>query len=31
MINLLQYQAAYEASAKVITTIDEMLQTLLNM
>lgn len=31
MINLLKYQAAYEASAKVITTIDEMLQTLLNM
>ncbi len=31
MINLMQYQAAYEANAKVITTIDEMLQTLLNM
>jgi flagellar hook-associated protein 1 FlgK len=31
MINLLQYQAAYEANAKVITTVDEMLQTLLNM
>ena len=31
MINLLQYQAAYQASAKVITTVDEMLQTLLKM
>ena len=31
MINLLQYQAAYEANAKVITIVDEMLQTLLNM
>jgi flagellar hook-associated protein 1 len=31
MINLLQYQAAYEANAKVITVVDEMLQTLLNM
>jgi flagellar hook-associated protein 1 FlgK len=31
MINLLQYQAAYEANAKVISTVDEMLQTLLNM
>lgn len=31
MINLLQYQAAYEANAKIITTVDEMLQTLLNM
>ena len=31
MINLLQYQAAYEANAKVITAVDEMLQTLLNM
>ena len=31
MINLLQYQAAYEANAKIITAIDEMLQTLLAM
>lgn len=31
MINLIQYQAAYEANAKVITVVDEMLQTLLNM
>lgn len=31
MINLLQYQAAWEANAKVITVVDEMLQTLLAM
>lgn len=31
MINLLQYQSAYEANAKVITAVDEMIQTLLNM
>ncbi len=31
MINLIEYQAAYEANAKVITVVDEMLQTLLNM
>lgn len=31
MINLLQYQAAYEANAKIITAVDEMLQTLLDM
>ncbi|MDD2887542.1 MAG: flagellar basal body rod C-terminal domain-containing protein [Aliarcobacter sp.] len=31
MINLLQYQSAYEANAKVITAVDEMLQTLLAM
>lgn len=31
MINLLKYQAAYEANAKVITVVDEMLETLLNM
>lgn len=30
-INLLQYQAAYEANAKVITAVDQMLQTLLDM
>ena len=31
MINLIEYQAAYEANAKVITVVDEMLQTILNM
>lgn len=31
MINLIEYQAAYEANAKVITVVDEMLQTLLDM
>ncbi|RXJ70364.1 hypothetical protein CRV08_01155 [Halarcobacter ebronensis] len=31
MINLMQYQAAYEANAKVITAVDEMLQTILDM
>lgn len=31
MIKLMEYQAAYEANAKVITVVDEMLQTLLNM
>lgn len=31
MINLMQFQAAYEANAKVITALDEMLQTVLNM
>lgn len=31
MINLMQYQKAYEANAKVIQTIDEMLQTTLDM
>jgi len=31
MIKLIEYQAAYEANAKVITVVDEMLQTLLNM
>ena len=31
MINLLQYQAAYEANAKIITAVDEMIQTLLAM
>jgi flagellar hook-associated protein 1 FlgK len=30
-INLLKYQAAYQANAKVITAVDEMLQTILNM
>lgn len=31
LINLMQYQAAYEANAKVITVVDEMLQTILAM
>lgn len=31
LINLMQFQSAYEANAKVITAIDEMLQTVLNM
>lgn len=31
LINLMQFQSAYEANAKVITVVDEMLQTLLAM
>ncbi|MEA2050394.1 MAG: flagellar basal body rod C-terminal domain-containing protein [Campylobacterota bacterium] len=31
MISLIQYQAAYEANAKMITVVDEMLQTILGM
>jgi flagellar hook-associated protein 1 FlgK len=31
MTDLLKYQKAYEASARLITTIDEMLDTILNM
>jgi flagellar hook-associated protein 1 FlgK len=31
MTNLLTYQKAYQASAKIITTVDEMLDTILNM
>lgn len=31
MIKLMEFQAAYEASAKLITISDEMLQTILNM
>lgn len=31
MINLLKFQSAYEANAKVITTMDEMIQTILHM
>lgn len=31
MTNMLQYQHAYSAAAKVITTIDDTIQTLLNM
>jgi flagellar hook-associated protein FlgK len=31
MIELIKYQSAYEANAKMVTLVDEMLQTLLNM
>jgi flagellar hook-associated protein 1 len=31
MTNLMQYQQAYEASAELITTINQMLQTVVNM
>jgi flagellar hook-associated protein 1 FlgK len=31
MTNLIQYQKAYEASAEMITTLNEMLQTVVNM
>jgi len=31
MVNLIKFQSAYEANAKVITTINEMLQTLLGL
>jgi flagellar hook-associated protein 1 FlgK len=31
MVKLMEFQAAYEASAKIITVSDEMLQTILNM
>jgi len=31
MINLVKFQTAYDAAAKLITTSDELLQTLLNM
>lgn len=31
MINLLKYQHAYEAAAKLITTADQMLETVMNM
>ena len=30
MINLIQYQHAYSAASRVISTIDEMLDTLIN-
>ena len=30
MTNLVQFERAYQAAAKVITTIDEMLDTLIN-
>lgn len=31
MINLVKFQSAYDASAKLITTTDELIQTVLNM
>ena len=31
MVNLVKYQNAYQAAAKLITTADEMMQTVLNM
>jgi flagellar hook-associated protein 1 FlgK len=31
MINLIKFQSAYDAAAKLITTADELLQTVLNM
>ncbi len=31
MINLVKFQHAYEAAAKLITTVDDMLSTVLNM
>ena len=31
MINLIKFQSAYEANAKLITIVDEMLSTILNM
>jgi flagellar hook-associated protein 1 FlgK len=31
MINLMMFQAAYEANAKLVTIVDEMLQTILSM
>jgi flagellar hook-associated protein 1 FlgK len=31
LVNLMKYQTAYQANAKVITAIDKMLDTLLGM
>jgi flagellar hook-associated protein FlgK len=31
MVNLIQFQQAYSAAAKLITTADEMVDTLLSM
>ena len=30
-LNLMQYQRAYEASARMVTVLDEMLQTAVNL
>ena len=31
MVNLVTFQHAYEAAAKMITTVDEMMQTIIQM
>jgi flagellar hook-associated protein 1 FlgK len=31
MINLIQYQRGFEASAKLLTTVDEMMDTVLSL
>jgi flagellar hook-associated protein 1 FlgK len=31
MINLIKFQHAYDAAAKLITTVDELLNTVINM
>jgi len=31
MVNLIKFQHAYDAAAKLITTVDELLNTLINM
>jgi flagellar hook-associated protein 1 FlgK len=31
MVELIKYQSSYEANAKMITLVDEMLQTILGM
>jgi len=31
MVNLIKFQSAYDAAAKLISTADELMQTLLNM
>ena len=31
MTNLMMYQRAYQASAKIVTTVDTMIDTVLNM
>ncbi|MDD4457657.1 MAG: flagellar basal body rod C-terminal domain-containing protein, partial [Syntrophotalea acetylenica] len=31
MINLIQYQRGFEASAKLLTTVDEMMDTVLSI
>jgi len=31
MTNLITFQKAYQASAKLVTTVDEMLDTIINM
>ena len=31
MLNLIKFQHAYDAAAKLITTVDEMIDTVMNM